>query len=127
MGCVQTAENTYFPAWRDLVLRNAFLVALVAIPLVVLESSAAGLIRLACLTPVVLLWLRYLDRVRISASGLRGSGRQITKWSEVTEVESAGLNGLVVRSTFVPSVPVARSIARDPDFRRQVLNCANAG
>jgi hypothetical protein len=45
------------------------------------------------------------------------------KWSEITEVESAGqFGGFVARAMFVPSIGITRSIASDPRFIRHVLS-----
>jgi hypothetical protein len=120
------AEQTYYPSWIEALRANA----------VALSAALAGtclrfvreqdwleltLVLLFVVVPL-LAWTLWRLRVRVSVDGLRGAGDRWMKWSDVSEVESSTAGDFVVRSTFVPSVQVSKSIACRADFRQHLLS-----
>ena len=65
---------------------------------------------------------RRVLRVHVSPDGIRGAASRMMKWSEVTDVEPSNLpRGFTIKSTYAPSISIAESIARSPEFRNHVL------
>jgi Na+/melibiose symporter-like transporter len=128
-GMTQAGERTYAVSWLQ-ALRFVGLIVVASLApqlssIVRGKSNASWPLTFGIFAAVGLATAvigRFLVRVRVSPEGIRGTRGRLMRWQEVTEVEPERLlGGVVVRSTYTPSIVIAKSILVDPRFQQHVL------
>ena len=120
-------EQTYTMSWREAAkdIGHLYVIAFVVQAPVLFGGRAGELAPLSAALLAVAVastaLIRRLSRVRVSKAGIRGTSARIMKWEEVNEVTPNKLGGIILQSTWCPSISVRRSVMNNMAFRQQVL------
>jgi hypothetical protein len=126
-------EQCYFPALSAVLMPVLFPISiLIAGGVWRLSGSGADTIALYLLKYIAGLLLyvivmRATCAVRVGPQGIRGSGRTITAWQEITVVakhSSVLVSGFHVRSALKNSIWIHQSVWKNPEFCRCVETVA---
>lgn len=126
-------ERTYHPSWSQALQGAAFVIVVSLLPQVssvIRGKPNAGwltiLLAYASFAAAVSFMFRLLLRVHVSTEGIRGTSSRRMQWTEITEVTPNHLGGFTLSAVHAPTIMLMRSIARNADFRAQVLQLVPA-